>query len=188
MKEDKKRVYKTSIRKRIQSQYYRSKRLTAQNLSKVIVFDNPKRNNQTNQEDWRKIQRLMENMLMSIKYTIDSVQESEAYKDCLQEKMNEINKFWKQMDSVGYIPMEYVKQYGFHPDFLPEHIFGDRIASVKFVEAVQSFQQYVDSCKAVRNLPTTSPLAQKRMVDKSYTRKTYPKMSDLKVDYGKGKK
>lgn len=143
----KKKEFKTSLRKRLQSKFYYHKRTTFDRLSNPLI------NKINTQEDWDRIRRLMTNILESIHFTIQYYGENERYSQCISDKFREISRFWRNMESVGFNVGKYINVFGFHEDFLPQSMFDDKhVKSTHFVECVEKFTQYVNECKAELNL------------------------------------
>lgn len=94
-------------------------------------------------ENKRKITNILADIFNSINYIIENNLYSEEYIKCIQDRMQEINKFFKKLEQYDWSLGRYLKYEGFHPLFLPEEVFVD---SLKIVEVVQNMEDFLATC------------------------------------------
>lgn len=134
-----KESYKTNVGKRLSALYNYYSHLIDGHIANIS------RNRNLNHEDRRNLNSTLENMKMGIRYALKNGYVDEEYYSCVKEKLREIALFLRRLQSEKYHMGKYIREYGFDDVFAPEnkYIEGN---SLKIVESIQSFDEYILSC------------------------------------------
>lgn len=134
-----KSTYKTNVKQRMISLYNYYARLLDMHINNIS------RSRMLNHEERRSLTKTLENMKMGIKYALSSNMVDENYYNCVKDKLRDMTLFLRRLQSENYYMGKYIREYGFHPVFAPENKYIES-SSLKLVEAIQSFDEYILSC------------------------------------------
>lgn len=137
-KYESKQEYKSSARERLRKViYYHEKKINA-------YVDILTRQKTIPPRDKRRIIQTVSDMVNATKEVYKRGYASNEYINCIREKFNEINLFFKRMESVGWSVGKFIRNYDFDDDFLPEKDFD--VGSLKIIDAIGNMQDYTRGC------------------------------------------
>lgn len=134
-----KKEYKTSAKQRLKTNYRYYEKKIEMHINKILHSATLSR------DDSRMLTNVLRNIRTTIFFTIKMIEIDEKIYQCIIDKLRDMDLFLKRMESVGYNIGRYLRDYGFHKDFLPEESFMHS-DSLKIVETIQNFENYLNSC------------------------------------------